>query len=72
MGPFFFFSFVNSASNVEVASRPSIRKVKLLNSGCQCSVNRRNRMELIIGEFLGPEDNLFSTIAYSCSSQAII
>lgn len=68
---FFFFAFVNSASNFGVAPKPRIRKVKLFNSGCKCGLNSRTGMAL--GErktrsFPGPEDNLFNTITYSCSS----
>ena len=71
---FFFFAFVNSASNFGVAVKPRIRKVKLLNSGCKCSWNNRTGKGLGEGKicsFLGPEDYLFNTITYSCSSRAI-
>lgn len=68
---FFFFDFVNSASNFGVAPKPRIRKVKLFNSGCERGLNSRTGMALgerKIRSFPGPEDNLFNTITYSCSS----
>lgn len=46
----FFFAFVNSASNFGVALRPSVRKVKVFNSECKCSLNRRNGMVLVEGK----------------------
>lgn len=70
---FFFFTFVNSASNFGVVLRPSIRKVKLCNRECKCSLNRRNGVALVEGKilpFLGHKDNFFGTITYSCSSRA--
>lgn len=38
--------FINSAPHFVVVLRPSIRKVKLFNSECQCSLNRRNGVVL--------------------------
>lgn len=66
-----FFAFVNSASNFGVAPRLSVGKVKFLPSERKCSLNRKNGVALVEGKihsFLGPQDNLFSTITYGCSS----
>lgn len=71
---FFFLTFVNRASNFGVVPRVSIRKVKLCNRECKCNLNRRNGVALVEGKirsFLGPENNFFGTITYSCSSWAI-
>lgn len=38
---FFFLTFVNRASNFGVAPRPSVQKVRLFNSKCKCSLNRK-------------------------------
>lgn len=68
---FFFLTFVNRASNFGVVPRASIRKVKLCNRECKCNLNRRNGVALVEGKirsFLGPENNFFGTITYSCSS----